>query len=152
MTTIELRRAKRGLFVAAALGSITEGAWWPAAVRAQPHGGAPLTFLRPSWRLDYRAEDATGRVIGHHDRQGWLRTHGPLTWAGVDYDFAAGKWLTGDFTLSRHGELVAGFSPDHRARQVTIETGNAAPIPAGLLLFGAWMTLLAWRDSTSSAT
>lgn len=70
MATIELRRAKRGLFVAAELGSITEDAWWPAAVRAEPHGEAPLTFLRPSWRLDFRAEDATGRVIGYHNRQG----------------------------------------------------------------------------------
>ena len=152
MTTIVLTKERGSRFAAAELGSMNQRSWFTSDFEVAPLGGAALTFHRSGWGRRYRALDATGHVVGERDHLGFFERRGPISWDGVAYDFGTQSQWKGSMVLLRYGEELSHFRVDGWGRKVTIETPNAAALPPGLLLFGAWMTILQRRDTAAAAS
>lgn len=152
MATIEFTRASGGVYEAPGVGWIKQ----KSLMSYDFIGGAAgipeeLTFKRNWTGRHHTIEDATGRVRGEHERQGWAGTKGPLMWDDVQYEFANHSAWKGSFVVRRHNEDLATFTPKRFGRTIEVESIDHAHIPAGLVLFGIWMTILRQRDAAAAS-
>lgn len=153
MAVIALERGKGGRYAAAGVGWLKQRSWTSNDFVGEADGiDGELTFQRTWTGRDHTVTDAIGRVRGEHTREGWTGSAGPLMWDDVQYEFAVQSTWKGSFVLRRLNEDLATFTPKSWGRVIEIETLSNAAVPAGLMVFGAWMTIMRQRDSAAGAS
>lgn len=115
-------------------------------------GVGDLVLSRNWSATEYTVRDATGRVRGHHERQGWLRQAGPLEWDDVQYEFAVRSGWTTSCVLSRLNEELATFSAKGVfQRDIEVNPLGGAHVSAGLIVVGVWMFVMRQRDNAAAS-
>lgn len=149
MTAIEFSKGPGGHFEAAGIGWLKQKSLLSSDFVGDAVGVGPLLFSRNWTGRKYVVSDALPRVRGHHHRAGWGNS-GPLEWDDVQYEFATHSAWKGSFVLRRHSEDLVTFTPKRFGRTIEIETFGHAHVPPGLMLFGAWITIMSQRDAAAS--
>lgn len=150
MRTIVLAKGEGGRLEAPGVGWIKQEKWTSYDFIGSAEGVGDLVFKRNWTGRKHTIEDSQGRVRGEHEREGWTGSSGPLMWDDVHYEFAVHSGWKGSFVLRRNNEDLATFTLKNFWRDVEVEVLDNAHVPAALMLFGAWMTILRQRDSAAS--
>ena len=152
MATIEFIKGSGSLYEAPDVGWVKPKSMFSHDFIGGAAGVGELSLTRNWKATEYTVRDATDRVRGLHERQGWLRQKGPLEWDDIQYEFGVHSTWKGSFVLSRLGEDLATFTPRGFFRNdIEVEVLDGAHVPAGLIVFGIWMLILYQRDSAAAS-
>lgn len=150
MTTIELTKGAQGRYETPGVGWLKQKSMLSNDFVGEAVDLGPLTFTRNWTGRTYEVTDNLPRVRGNHNRAGWGNS-GPLEWDDVQYEFATHSAWRSSFVLRRHTEDLATFTPKRFGRTIEIQILDNAHVPTGLLLFGAWITIMSQRDAAAAA-
>ena len=152
MTTYTVSKQPGGRFGADALGSWMKKHWYSYDADATLADGTEVLLRASSGYKHFTAELASGHSLGSYDRSTMLKWQGRLRWDGVDYEFGVTSGWKRTFTLTRLNEELAGFAVQGFKQDIVITPAPGVSPDPGLLLFCAFISLVAIRQRAIAAT
>lgn len=137
---------------AAGLGRFRLEGWSKRSAAAQARDGT-WTFRRTGvWTRASTAVDSAGTVVGEFTSRR-IGRGGTLRWSGRDYALAPDSFWKQRYAIADGGTVLATIEAKGRGRRpVRLSIDDLDAVPAGLLLFAAFVVRALAEHASSSAS